>query len=118
VTCTTIPGSWRRPRLTVHRLSGGRFALGVGTGEGINERPLGWEFPVYEERAARMAEALSIIRRLLAGEKLDFDGEHYRTRAAKLYSPPVGHAGCFEPVRSRRVGFLAWPGSNGPDGVR
>lgn len=75
---------------TLDRLSGGRFTLGVGTGENINEGPLGYEFPAYAERNARMREALEIMRRLLDGEKLTFDGEFYRTDRAKLYSPPTG----------------------------
>jgi coenzyme F420-dependent glucose-6-phosphate dehydrogenase len=75
---------------TLDRLSGGRFHLGVGTGENLNEGPLGLPFPKYAERAARMSEALQIMRRLLDGEKLDFDGEYYRTDRAKLYSPPLG----------------------------
>lgn len=74
---------------TLDRLSGGRFSLGVGTGENLNEGPLGYEFPKYAERAARMDEALQIMRRLLDGEKLTFDGEYYTTDRAKLYSPPV-----------------------------
>ena len=74
---------------TVDRLSGGRFILGVGTGENINEGPLGFEFTGYKDRIARMTEALEIIRRLLDGEKLDFDGEYYTTDKAKLYSPPM-----------------------------
>lgn len=75
---------------TVDRLSGGRFILGVGTGEAINEAPLGYEFPGYAERIARMDEALTIIHGLLAGEKIDVDGTYYEARTAKLYSPPVG----------------------------
>ncbi len=75
---------------TLDRLCGGRFDLGVGTGENINEGPLGYEFPRYAERAARMTEALEIMRRLLDGEKLTYDGEYYRTDRAKLYSPPLG----------------------------
>lgn len=75
---------------TLDRLAGGRFNLGVGTGENINEGPLGYEFPKYAERNARMAESLQIMRRLLDGEKLTFDGEFYRTDRAKLYSPPFG----------------------------
>jgi coenzyme F420-dependent glucose-6-phosphate dehydrogenase len=75
---------------TLDRLSGGRFTLGVGTGENINEGPLGYEFPAYAERNSRMAEALEIMRRLLDGEKLTYPGAHYQTDRAKLYSPPVG----------------------------
>ena len=75
---------------TIDRLSGGRFTLGVGTGENINEGPLGYEFPKYAERNARMSESLEVMRRLLDGEKLTFEGEYYQTDRAKLYSPPVG----------------------------
>ncbi len=75
---------------TLDRLSGGRFNLGVGTGENINEGPLGYHFPAYKERAARMTEALEIMRRLLDGEKLTYEGEYYQTDRARLYSPPMG----------------------------
>ena len=74
---------------TIDRLSGGRFRLGVGTGENLNEGPLGYSFPKYAERSARMREALEIMRRLLDGEKLTYDGEFYHTDRAKLYSPPI-----------------------------
>lgn len=75
---------------TLDRLSGGRFTLGVGTGENINEGPLGYEFPKYAERNARMTESLDIMRRLLDGQKLTYEGEFYKTDRARLYSPPVG----------------------------
>lgn len=75
---------------TLDRLSGGRFILGVGTGENINEGPLGYEFPKYAERNARMSESLEIMRKLLDGEKLTFKGDYYETDRAKLYSPPLG----------------------------
>lgn len=76
---------------TVDRLSNGRFFLGVGTGENINEGPMGFNFPGYKERIARMGEALEIMHRLFAGEKVDFDGEFYTADKAKLYSPPVSN---------------------------
>jgi len=75
---------------TVDRLSNGRFRLGVGTGENINEGPLGFTFPGYKERSERLSEALEIMHRLLAGEKVTFDGAHYHTDRARLYSPPIG----------------------------
>ncbi len=93
VTCPLFhyhPALIAQAAATVDRLSGGRFMLGVGTGENINEGPMGFAFPGYTERIARMEEALDIIHRLLAGEKVDHDGRYYTVDKAKLYSPPLG----------------------------
>lgn len=92
VTCPLFhyhPAMIAQAAATVSRLAPGGFILGVGTGENINEGPMGYEFPGYAERIRRMTEALEIIHRLLAGEKVDFDGTYYETRKAKLYSPPA-----------------------------
>ena len=74
---------------TIDRLSGGRFELGIGTGENINEGPLGYSFGNFSERIGRIREAIHIIRALLAGEKLTFEGRYYSTDSARLYSPPL-----------------------------
>jgi coenzyme F420-dependent glucose-6-phosphate dehydrogenase len=74
---------------TIDRLSKGRFELGIGSGENINEGPLGFELPPYKERSDRLKEAIEIMRRLLDGEQLDFDGQYYKTLSAKLYSPAI-----------------------------
>jgi coenzyme F420-dependent glucose-6-phosphate dehydrogenase len=84
------PGVVAQAAATLDRLCQGRFTLGVGTGENINEGPLGYAFPDYAERNARMTESLEIMRRLLDGEKLTFEGKYYQTDRAKLYSPPLG----------------------------
>jgi len=75
---------------TTDRLSNGRLMLGVGTGEALNERPMGFPFPGYGERQARMQESLEVMHRMLAGEKVTFHGQYYTTETAKLYSPPKG----------------------------
>ena len=74
---------------TIDRLSSGRFYLGIGTGERINEVPLGYEFPDYTERSERMREAIDIIRSLLDGKKISYKGKFYKTEKTKLYSPPI-----------------------------
>ncbi len=92
VTCPLFhyhPAMIAQAAATVDRLSGGKFILGVGTGENINEGPLGFEFTGYSDRISRMGEALEVMHRLFAGEKLDFAGEHYTIDKAKLYSPPL-----------------------------
>lgn len=110
VTCPLFryhPALVAQAAATTDRLSGGRFALGVGSGEGINERPLGWEFPGHKERRLRMAEAIVIMRRLLDGEKVDFAGEFYRTHAAKLYSPPLHRVPIWMSAAGSQAAMLA-----------
>lgn len=92
---------------TIDRISDGRFNLGVGTGENLNEGPLGYVFPKYAERAARMSEALDIMRRLLDGEKLTYEGEYYVTDRAKLYSPPAHHLPIFMAAGGPKSAALA-----------
>ena len=82
------PGVIAQACATIDRFTKSTFHLGVGTGENINEGPLGYEFPKYEERANRMKEALTIIRRLLSGEKLTFEGEYYSTNSRIFNSLP------------------------------
>lgn len=74
---------------TVDRLSGGRFELGIGTGENINEGPLGYSFGNFSERIDRIREAIHIMKALFAGEKLTYEGRYYSTDSARLYSPPL-----------------------------
>ncbi len=67
----------------------GRVALGVGTGESLNEVPAsGITWPEQKERTARFKEAVELIRRLWAEERLSFEGQHYRTEKATIYDRP------------------------------
>lgn len=68
----------------------GRVYLSVGTGESLNEAPLGYEWPPYEERKERLAEAISIIRQLWKGGFTNFEGNYFTLSKAKLYTPPKG----------------------------
>ena len=66
----------------------GRFWLGVGTGESMNEAPLGTEWPDTKERFARLKEAVTLIQTLLTTDRVTFDGTYYRTRNATIYDRP------------------------------
>jgi coenzyme F420-dependent glucose-6-phosphate dehydrogenase len=74
---------------TLGCLTPGRVFLGVGTGEAMNETPVtGGEFPGRKERRLRLAEAIELIRLLWSEERVDFDGDFYRTRKATIYDRP------------------------------
>jgi coenzyme F420-dependent glucose-6-phosphate dehydrogenase len=75
---------------TLGCLAPGRVFLGVGTGEAMNETPAtGAEFPGRKERRLRMAEAIELIRKLWREERVDFDGEYYKTSQATIYDRPA-----------------------------
>jgi coenzyme F420-dependent glucose-6-phosphate dehydrogenase len=79
---------------TLEVMAPGRAFLGIGSGESLNESPCGMDWPAVEEQIARMEEALEIINRLFDGERLDFDGDYFRTKAAYLHTraerrPPI-----------------------------
>lgn len=74
---------------TVEGLAPGRTFLGIGTGESMNEVPLGIEWPEIKVRFARMREAADLMRRLWREEFVTFEGEHYRTKNATIYERPA-----------------------------
>lgn len=91
VTCPTMryhPAVVAQKAATVGLLSDGRFTLGVGSGENLNEHVVGQGWPAVGERHDMLAEALEIITRLLDGERLTFDGEHFRVDQAVLFDRP------------------------------
>jgi coenzyme F420-dependent glucose-6-phosphate dehydrogenase len=73
---------------TVGCLAPGRAFLGVGTGESMNERPLGIEWPDSKERFARLKESVELIQRLWREERVTFDGAYFKTRNATIYDHP------------------------------
>ena len=74
---------------TMGLLYPGRVMLGVGTGEALNEIAVsGMKWPDFKERLARLREAVTVIRKLWAGETVSFDGEFYHTVEAKIYDRP------------------------------
>jgi coenzyme F420-dependent glucose-6-phosphate dehydrogenase len=67
----------------------GRIVLGVGTGEHLNEGPLGLDWPELSERFARLREAIALIKRLWSEESVVHDGQYYKVRNATIYDRPT-----------------------------
>jgi coenzyme F420-dependent glucose-6-phosphate dehydrogenase len=65
-----------------------RVVLGMGTGESMNEVPLGIEWPEGKERFARFREAVRLIKQLWSEDRVSFEGEYYRTDRATIYDKP------------------------------
>ena len=92
VTCPTTrihPAVIAHAAATTSLLMPGRFFLGVGTGEALNEHILGDRWPRPEVRRAMLAEAIEIIRRMWSGETVDHDGDYYEVENARLFDPPA-----------------------------
>ena len=73
---------------TLGCLAPGRIVLGVGTGESLNEIPVGVEWPEQKERFARLKEAVTLIHQLFEEEFVTFEGEFYKTHNATIYDRP------------------------------
>jgi G6PDH family F420-dependent oxidoreductase len=67
----------------------GRFALGVGSGELLNEHVTGEAWPRSGERRRMLGEAIDIIRRLFQGDEVSHDGAHFTVQHAQLYTRPA-----------------------------
>jgi G6PDH family F420-dependent oxidoreductase len=100
VTCPTFryhPAVVAQQAATLGVLSSGRFTLGLGAGENLNEHVIGAGWPMPRVRHERLDEAVQIIRALFSGDYVNFHGRHFTVERAKLYdlpaaSPPIGIA--------------------------
>jgi G6PDH family F420-dependent oxidoreductase len=91
VTCPTTryhPAVVAQQAATVGVLSGGRFTLGLGAGENLNEHVVARGWPPVNVRHEMLREAVHIIRELFGGEYVDYAGQHYRVDSAKLWDLP------------------------------
>ncbi|MEZ0285436.1 MAG: LLM class flavin-dependent oxidoreductase [Thermoleophilia bacterium] len=81
------PASLAQTALTLDHLTGGRFVLGVGSGEALNLEPFG----IANERPlSRLEDGLEVMRLLMASpDPVDYEGEHFRLRGASLGLRPV-----------------------------
>jgi len=108
VTCPTMrmhPAIVAQAAATSALLLDGRFELGVGTGENLNEHILGDRWPATNERLDMLEEAVEVMRALWTGEQVSHRGEHYVVENARIYSlpetPPPVVVSAFGPKAAR-----------------
>jgi G6PDH family F420-dependent oxidoreductase len=94
-TAVTCPTTRIHPAIVAHAaatsavLLDGRFALGLGSGEALNEHILGDRWPEADERLEMLEEAVEVIRTLLQGGVRSHRGRHYRVEHARIYDLPA-----------------------------
>jgi len=91
VTCPIMryhPAVVAQQAATVGVLSEGRFTLGLGAGESLNEHVVGQGWPPVNVRHEMFDEALEIISSLFTGRYVNFAGKHFRVDSAKLWDVP------------------------------
>jgi G6PDH family F420-dependent oxidoreductase len=91
VTCPTMryhPAVVAQKAATLQILADGRFTLGLGTGENLNEHVVGRGWPVVDRRQEMLKEAVQIIRELFGGELVSWKGEYYEVDSARLWDVP------------------------------
>jgi len=116
-TAVTCPGFRYHPAVIAHAAATlgamypGRFWLGLGAGEALNEHVIGGEWPEVGVRSSMMFEAIEVINKLFSGKVVKHDGEYFTLESAKLYTRPeqpvpiyVATAG---PVNAKRTGKFA-----------
>jgi G6PDH family F420-dependent oxidoreductase len=91
VTCPTIrihPAIIAQAAATTAAMMPGRFFLGVGTGENLNEHVLGDRWPDWDVRARMLVESIEVMRELWTGEITSHEGEFYEVENARIYTLP------------------------------
>lgn len=114
VTCPTVrihPAIVAHAAATSATLLDGRFVLGVGSGEALNEHVLGDPWLGIEQRLGMLEESVEIMRLLWDGGNVSYDGQHYVVDRARLYSlpaqPPPVFMSAFGPNATEVAGRIA-----------
>jgi G6PDH family F420-dependent oxidoreductase len=91
VTCPTMryhPAIVAQQAATVQILADGRFTLGLGSGENLNEHIVGKGWPTIERRQDMLREAIKIIRELFGGRLVSWHGDYFQVDSARLWDVP------------------------------
>ncbi|GAA1001190.1 TIGR03557 family F420-dependent LLM class oxidoreductase [Subtercola frigoramans] len=93
VTCPSIryhPAVVAQKAATLQLLADGRFTLGLGAGENLNEHVVGEGWPAVDARQDMLEEAVQIIRELHTGELVTWQGDYFRVDSARIWDLPDG----------------------------
>jgi G6PDH family F420-dependent oxidoreductase len=93
VTCPTMryhPAVVAQKAATLQILADGRFTLGLGAGENLNEHVVGGGWPGVDTRQEMLAEAMTVIRSLHDGELVTYRGTHFEVDSARIWDLPDG----------------------------
>jgi G6PDH family F420-dependent oxidoreductase len=93
VTCPTVryhPAVVAQKAATLQLLSDGRFILGLGSGENLNEHITGEGWPPVAQRQDMLEEAATIIHELLTGDLVTWEGDYFRVDSARIWDTPDG----------------------------
>ncbi|MDI9919259.1 LLM class F420-dependent oxidoreductase [Rhodococcus sp. IEGM 1379] len=91
VTCPTVryhPAVIAQKAATMQILADGRFTLGVGSGESLNEHVVGDGWPSVDTRQDMLQEAVAIIRALHSGDVVSWKGEYFDVQSARIWDLP------------------------------
>jgi G6PDH family F420-dependent oxidoreductase len=91
VTCPTMryhPAVVAQQAATLQILADGRFTLGLGSGENLNEHVVGRGWPTIQRRQDMLKEAIAVIRELLSDELVDYQGEYFEVDSARIWDVP------------------------------
>jgi G6PDH family F420-dependent oxidoreductase len=93
VTCPTMryhPAVIAQKAATMQLLSDGRFILGLGSGENLNEHVIGQGWPPVAQRQDMLEEAVQIIRQLHTGDLVTWEGDYFRIDSGRIWDVPDG----------------------------
>ena len=93
VTCPSIryhPAVVAQKAATLQLLADGRFTLGLGAGENLNEHVVGEGWPAVDARQDMLEEAVQIIRELHTGDLVTWQGDYFRVDSARIWDLPDG----------------------------
>jgi G6PDH family F420-dependent oxidoreductase len=110
VTCPTMrvhPAVVAQAAATSAAMLEGRFFLGVGSGENLNEHVVGARWPAIEVRLEMLEEAVAVIRRLWEGGYQDHHGKYYTVENARLYTLPSRPPGLMVAAAGKKAAELA-----------